>query len=109
MDEDTRKERLDFLLSQHEYFHQGMAVADCESVLFRDESRGLEGGAFFTATLLNRKETLTAKGKNAMDEFKDLYLLKSEARFIQYFFHKFETDPVHDNHSRHRAYLCFIY
>ena len=97
MDEDTRKERLDFLLSQHEYFHQGMAVADCESVLFRDESRGLEGGAFFTATLLNRKETLTAKGKNAMDEFKDLYLLKSEARFIQYFFHKFETDPVHDN------------
>ena len=26
-----------------------------------------------------------------------LYLLKSETRFIQYFFHKFEADPVHDN------------
>ena len=42
-----------------------MALADCESELFRDDSRG----------------------KNAMDGFKDHYILKSDARFLQYFFH----------------------
>ena len=97
MDEETQKERLDFLLPQHEFFHQGMVLADCESELFRDDSRGLEGGGFFVATLLNRKETLTSKGKNAMDGFKDLYILKSDARFLQYFFHKYELDPLVDN------------
>ena len=60
-----------------------MVVADCESELFRDNSRGLEGGAFFVTTLLNRKEARTAKGKNAIDSFKDIFMLKSDARFIQ--------------------------
>ena len=97
MDEETSEDRLDFLIPQHEFFHQGMVVADCESKLFRDESRGLEGGAFFLATLLNRKEAQTSKGKNAMDSLKDFYLLKSDARLCQYFFHKHGLSQTKDN------------
>ena len=72
-------------------------MADCESELFRDESRGLEGGAFFLATLLNRKRAKTSKGKNAIDSLKDFYLLKSDARFCQYFLQKFGFDSSKDN------------
>ena len=60
---DTNEDRLDYLIPSHEFFHQGMVVADCKSELFRDGSRGLEGGAFFLATLLNRKEAQTSKGR----------------------------------------------
>ena len=74
-----------------------MVLADCESELVRDGSRGLEGGAFFAATLLNRKEAQTSKGKHSMDALKDFYALKSDARFIQYFLHKFDLDPQKDN------------
>ena len=52
-----------------------MVLADCENGLFRDESRGLEGGAFVLATLLNRKEAQTSKGKNSLDSLKDFFLL----------------------------------
>ena len=72
-------------------------MADCESELFREDSRGLNGGAFFLATLLNRKEAKTSKGKNNIDSLKDFYLLKSDARFIQYFVLKFDIDPLTDN------------
>ena len=97
LDEQTQEDRLEFLLPQHEFFHQSMVVADCESELFRDNSRGLEGGAFFATTLLNRKEARTAKGKNAIDSFKDIFMLKSDARFIQYFLIKYNFDPSEDN------------
>ena len=97
LDEVNKEDRLAYLLPQHEYFHQGMVLADCESELFRDGSRGLEGGAFFVATLLNRKEAQTSKGKNSLDSLKDLFLLKADARFIQFFLHKHEVDPLKDN------------
>jgi hypothetical protein len=97
LDEDNSEDRLGYLLPQHEYFHQGMVHADCESELVRDGSRGLEGGSFFAATLLNRKEAQTSKGKHAMDALKDFYAVKSDARFIQYFMHKFDLDPQKDN------------
>ena len=96
-DEKTAEESLGFLLPQHEYFHQSMVVADCESELFRDSSRGLEGGAFFVATILNRKEAKTQKGKDAIDSLKDFILLKSDARFCHYVIKKFELDPNTDN------------
>ena len=35
-DENTEADRLGFLLPAHEYFHQSMVVADCESELVRD-------------------------------------------------------------------------
>ena len=60
-------------------------LSPCESELFRDGSRGLDGGGFFAATLLNRKEAQTSEGKNSVDSLKELFILKSEARFIQYF------------------------
>ena len=72
-------------------------VADCESELFRDGSRGLEGGAFFLATLLNRKEAQTSKGKNAMDSLKDFYHIKADARFCQFFFSKHGLSQAVDN------------
>ena len=97
MDEDTNEDRLDFLIPSHEFFHQGMVVADCESELFRDGSRGLEGGAFFLATLLNRKEAQTSKGKNAMDSLKDFYHIKADARFCQFFFSKHGLSQSVDN------------
>ena len=74
-----------------------MVVCDCENELFRDNTRGLEGGAFFVATLLNRKEAKTSKGKNAIDSLKDFFLLKSDARFTQYFMAKFSFNPLVDN------------
>ena len=49
------------------------------------------------ATLLNRKEVKTSKGKNAIDSFKDFFLVKSDARFIQYFLAKFNFNSLEDN------------
>ena len=74
-----------------------MVVADCESELFRESSRGLEGGAFFVATLLNRKDAKHKKGKDAIDSFKDFITLKADARFCQYFLMKYGMDPGVDN------------
>ena len=96
-DENTQAASLGFLLPSHEYFHQSMVVADCESELFMDSSRGLEGGAFFVATILNRKEAKAKKGKDAIDEIKDFILIKSDARFCQYFVKKYDLDPSRDN------------
>ena len=95
-DENTEADRLGFLLPAHEYFHQSMVVADCESELVRDGSRGLQGGAFFVATLLNRKDAKSGKGKDSIDALKDLILLKADARFCQYFITKFKLDPEFD-------------
>ena len=74
-----------------------MVVADCESELFRDGSRGLAGGAFFMATLLNRKEAKTARGKDDIDSLKDFILLKGDVRFCQYFIRSKNLDPEVDN------------
>ena len=74
-----------------------MVVADCESELFRDCSRGLEGGSFFLATILNRKEAKSQKGKDAIDPLKDYILIKADARFCHYFINKFQLDPSCDN------------
>ena len=78
MDESTEEEQLNFLQINHEYFHQGMVLADIEHELFRDGSRGLEGGAYFAATLLNREEARTKKGKEAIDAIEEFFLLKSD-------------------------------
>ena len=96
-DEKTETEGLGYLLPAHEYFHQSMVVADCESELFRDGSRGLHGGAFFVATLLNRKEAKTARGKDNIDSLKDLILLKVDARFCHYYISRNNLDPEVDN------------
>ena len=96
-DESCEEDSLGFILPSHEYFHQSMVVADCEKELFMDTSRGLEGGAFFAATLLNRKDVKTQRGKDAIDSMKDFILLKSDARFCQYFLKKFDLDPTYDN------------
>ena len=74
-----------------------MVVADCESELVRDGSRGLAGGAFFMATLLNRKEAKTARGKDDIDSLKDFILLKGDVRFCQYFIRSKNLDPEVDN------------
>ena len=96
-DENSASDSLGYLLPAHEYFHQSMAVADCDSELFRDCSRGLDGGAFFLATLLNRKDAKTKKGKDAIDALKDFITLKADARFCQYFIMKYNLDPDVDN------------
>ena len=96
-DESSESDRLGFLLPSHEYFHQSMAVADCINELFRDSSRGLDGGAFFLATLLNRKDAKTKKGKDAIDSLKDFITIKADARFCQYFVMKFNYNPDVDN------------
>ena len=67
-DEKDSFQRLGFILPSHEYFHQKMVVADCATELFRDSSRGLEGGFFFITTLLQRKEARTGKGKDSIDD-----------------------------------------
>ena len=73
LDEPTEEGRLSFLIPQHEYFHQNFVVADCENTLFRDASRGLEGGYFFAASLLNRKNVKIKKGKDSIDDFKEFF------------------------------------
>ena len=78
-----------------------MVVADCVSELFLDGSRGLDGAGFFAATLLNRKETQTSKKKNSLDSLKELFILKSEARFIRYFEKKYNLDLQKDNTPGH--------
>ena len=97
MDEVNEKERLAFLLPSHELFHQSMVVADCESQLFRDNSRGLEGGAYFQATILQRKEAKTGKGKDSIDALSDMLLLKADVRFNHYFIMFYNLDPDVDN------------
>ena len=96
-DESSHSERLGYILPSHEYFHQSMVLADCANQLFRESSRGLEGGVFFTATMLNRKEAKTGQGKNSLDEIKDFMLLKSEVQFCHCFLKKYNFNPNYDN------------
>ena len=96
-DEATPEERLSFIIPGHEYFHFLMVLADVESSLFRDNTRGLEGGAFSTATLLNRKKAKLSRGKDDIDAIKEYISIKGEARFAQYFLAKYDLDPSKDN------------
>ena len=96
-DESSEAAGLGFILPSHEYFHEMMVIADCEAELVRDNSRGLEGGAFFLATILNRKEAKSGQGKHSLDAMKDFMLLKSDCRFSQYFINKFALNPEADN------------
>ena len=96
-DEGTEADSLGYLLPAHEYFHQSMVVADCDSELFRESSRGLEGGSFFVATILNRKDAKCKRGKDAIDGLTDFILLKADGRFCQYFIKKYNLDPELDN------------
>ena len=115
MDESTEKDKLNFLQIAHEYFHQGMVLADIENELFRDGSRGLEGGAYFAATLLNRKEARTKKGKEAIDAFEEFFLLKSDVRFCQYTIKKYglqlnkDNTPSHLKTAQKEEKLSYIY
>ena len=95
--EDTPESRLALVIPTYENFHLLMCVADLESELFRDCSRGLEGGAFTTATLLNRKRAKLSKGKNDIDALKDFINLKAEAYFAHCFLSKYNLDPSFDN------------
>ena len=85
LDETSEEKRLSFLLPQHEYFHQYFVLADCENKLFRESSRGLEGGSFYCASVLNRKDAKLKRGKDAIEEMKEYYLLKAEATFCHLF------------------------
>ena len=97
MDESTKEGRLDFILPQHEFFHQYFVLADCENQLFREKSRGLPGGSFLLATILNRKDVKSKKGKDAIEAFKEFFLLKSDAMFNNYFIYKYQLDDLVDN------------
>ena len=97
LDETTEEERLGFIMPQHEYFHQNFVVADCQNKLLRETSRGLEGGVFYTATLLGRKDVKMKKGKDAIDQFKDFFLLKADAFFCYFFVKKFNLSTDQDN------------
>lgn len=97
LDETTDKSRLKFVLPQHEYFHQYMVLADAESEITRENSRGLPGGSFLLATILNRKDARMKKGKEAIEAFKDFFELKSDAMFCTFFLQKFKLDENIDN------------
>ena len=97
LDETTQEARLGFLLPQHEYFHQSFVVADCENALLRDTSRGLEGGLFYSATLLGRKEVKSKKGKDAINEYEEFFLLKADATFCNLFVKKYNLNTNVDN------------
>ena len=96
-DENTEMGRLSFILPTHEYFHQKMVVADCITELFRDVSRGIEGGYHFIATMLQRHEAKSSKGKDAVDDLEDFMILNADARFCQFFILKYDFDPSQDN------------
>ena len=96
-DESTIESSLGYIIPAHENFHFLMCLADVESELFRECSRGLDGGSFFTATLLNRKKAKLCKGKDAIDAIKDFLTLKTVAGFNQFFLKKFNLDPNRDN------------
>jgi hypothetical protein len=97
LDEANAEERLQFVMPQHEFFHQYMVIADVENQLFRDRSRGLAGGSFLLATLLNRKDAKSKKGKDAVEAFREFFLLKADATFCSYFLHKFKLNDKIDN------------
>ena len=86
-----------------------------DSELFRNNSRGLEGGAFSMATLLNRKKAKLSKGKDDIDALKDFIVLKADARFAQYFISKHEINPLIDNtpdgikHATNTAKVEFLH
>ena len=67
------------------------------SELFRDNSRGMEGGAFSIAVLLNRKKAKSAKGKDNIDALKEFIVLKGEACFSHFFLAKYNLNPDVDN------------
>ena len=96
-DELLPADRLAFILPVHEYFHMTMTMADISSRLFRDNARGLEGGAFSTAILLNRKKANVAKGKDNISALSDFYVIKAQGRFCQYFLEKYNLNPDVDN------------
>ena len=74
-----------------------MVLADAESEITRERSRGLSGGSFLLSTLLNRKAARTKKGKEDVEALKDYFLLKSDATFCHYTLHKYELDENVDN------------
>jgi hypothetical protein len=114
-DEDSMEGRLSFIIPGHEYFHFLMCLADVDSELFRKNSRGLDGGAFSMATLLNRKKAKLSKGKDDIDALKDFIVLKADARFAQYFISKHEINPLIDNtpdgikHATNKAKVEFLH
>jgi len=79
-DEDSAQSSLRHVIPAHEGFHFMMCMADVEAELFRNNSRGLQGGSFSTATLLNRKKAKLCKGKEAVDEIKDFIDLKGSIK-----------------------------
>ena len=85
------------MLPQHEYFHQYFVTADAENELFREDSRGLPGGSFLLATILNRKDAKSKRGKDTIEAFKEFFLLKADATFCNYFLHKYNLDDTVDN------------
>ena len=72
-------------------------TADAKNELFREDSRGLPGGSFLLATILNRKDAKSKRGKDAIEAFKEFFLLKADATFCNYFLHKHNLDDTIDN------------
>ena len=100
-DEIMPADRLSFVLPAHEYFHMTMTMADISSRLFRDNSRGLDGGSFSTAIMLNRKKANSSKGKDNISALSDFYVIKAQGRFIQFFLEKYSLNPDIDNSPEH--------
>ena len=57
----------------------------------------MSGGSFLLATILNRKDAKTKKGKDAITAFKEYFLIKADAFFNNYFLHKHQLDDQVDN------------
>ena len=96
-DEATEEDRLGYILPGYEFFHQDMVTADCRKELFMDPSRGLPGGSFHKATLINRTDAKEKKGKEAISSISDFIKINCQVRFNQYFIQKYHLDVNKDN------------
>ena len=97
VDEQSEEDKLGFLIPTHEYFHQSFCWTDCILELFRNSSKGLDGGFYFIATMLNRKDVKVKHGKHSYDEFEDFFRLFSDALFCNFFIEKHSLDINQDN------------
>ena len=60
----------------------GLVIHKSYLKLVCDNSRGMDGGAFFQTTLLSRKEAKTSKGKNVVEELKEFFLQKPDGHLV---------------------------
>ena len=66
-----------------------------------DCSRGLPGGSFHKASLINRRDAKEKFGKQAIDTIGDFIKFNCEVRFNHYFIQKYQLDVEKDNTPDH--------